>query len=42
VSENNIVRKITVADQIYDGVGNNSKPMVQKLKFIKKKRNSRR
>jgi hypothetical protein len=36
VSENNVVRKITAADQIYDRAGNKSKPMVQNMKFIKK------
>jgi len=36
VSENNVVRKITAADQTYDGAGKDSKPMVQNMKFIKK------
>lgn len=37
VSENNIVRKITGADQTYDGTGKERKPMVQNMQFIKKK-----
>jgi hypothetical protein len=36
VSENNIVRKINGADQIYDRGGKEIKPMVQTKKFIKK------
>jgi hypothetical protein len=36
VSENNVVRKITGADQTCDGAGKDSKLTVQTMRFIKR------